>query len=100
VLVLGALRAIRAAKQTNETIRIVIVTTQNQVATRIIERYLAGNITGLTYPQLRARSAESWADGIEKLCPGLAMANAIFYSIAVTSSWTSVLPRSSEVFMV
>jgi putative tryptophan/tyrosine transport system substrate-binding protein len=50
VLVLGNFRAIRAAKQATKTIPIVMVTTQDPVATGIIESLArpGANITGLT----------------------------------------------------
>ena len=50
VLVLSNFRAIRAAKQTTQTIPVVMVTTQDPVATGIIDSLArpGGNITGLT----------------------------------------------------
>jgi len=50
VLVVGALPAIRAAKQVTKTIPIVMVTTEDPVTTGLIESLArpGGNITGLT----------------------------------------------------
>ena len=50
MLVVGALPAIRAAKQVTKTIPIVMVTTEDPVTTGLIESLArpGGNITGLT----------------------------------------------------
>ena len=50
VLIVGALPGIRAAKQATKTIPIVMVTTQDPVATGLIDSLArpGGNITGLT----------------------------------------------------
>jgi len=77
VLVLGALPAIRSAKQATKTIPIVMVTTQDPVATGIVDSLArpGGNITGVT--TLQRELSGKRLELLKEAVPGISRVGAI-----------------------
>ena len=77
VLVLGSLPAIRAAKQATKTIPIVMVTTQDPVATGLIDSLArpGGNVTGLT--RLTRELSGKRLELLKEAVPGISRVGAL-----------------------
>jgi putative ABC transport system substrate-binding protein len=77
VLVLGSLPAIRAAKQATKTIPIVMVTTQDPVATGLVDSLArpGGNITGLT--RLTRELSGKRLELLKEAVPGISRVGAL-----------------------
>jgi ABC-type uncharacterized transport system substrate-binding protein len=77
VLVLGSLPAIRAAKQATKTIPIVMVTTQDPVATGLVDSLArpGGNITGLT--RLTRELSGKRLELLKEVVPGISRVGAL-----------------------
>ena len=77
VLVLGSLPAIRAAKQATKTIPIVVVTTQDPVATGLVDSLArpGGNITGLT--RLTRELSGKRLELLKEVVPGISRVGAL-----------------------
>jgi putative tryptophan/tyrosine transport system substrate-binding protein len=77
VLVLGSLPAIRAAKQATKTIPIVMVTTQDPVATGLVDSLArpGGNVTGLT--RLTRELSGKRLELLKEVVPGISRVGAL-----------------------
>jgi putative tryptophan/tyrosine transport system substrate-binding protein len=77
VLVLGSLPAIRAAQQASKTIPIVMVTTQDPVATGLVDSLArpGGNVTGLT--RLTRELSGKRLELLKELVPGISRVGAL-----------------------
>jgi putative ABC transport system substrate-binding protein len=86
VLVVGALPAIRAAKQVTKTIPIVMVTTEDPVTTGLIESLArpGGNITGLT--QLTRELSGKRLELLTEVTPTVSRVGVLWYAQSESST--------------
>ena len=86
VLIVGALPAIRAAKQATKTIPIVVVTSQDPVAAGLIDSlaHPGGNITGVT--TLQRELSGKRLELIKEALPGISRVGVLWYATGESST--------------